>query len=370
MRLLIISVFIFFIAHIHTVFCQSTTKVYVPAHNDQKRKIGDPLKNLPENVEVLTLFGERADISPDNNRVAFMAKTFGDAMVIDVKTRNISCLTCNIPAAAFLRVMHLSNGDYLLIGPDQFENIQVSKKNSDLWYLSKDAGSRPVKIGQRVSEGVALSKTTMKIAFTEIASKEETPVFSKLVVADIDLSGGIPKLINRTIVLESRDKTCTVEAQDFYANDTKMTFFCYVPNEAFDVKGVDLLTKQVTNFSNAPNAFNEPEGIFPDGKYTTVEMDRQCEWLGGKRGSGNLDIWEMKIDGMGKELVRLTHFNDFQAGKAANPVVSTNGKLMAFQAAKSTDPPGMGHGLLLYWFTPKPSERGFKKAVKEKNNNL
>jgi hypothetical protein len=330
---------------------QQTTLVKNGRGSLTKRKIGDPLENLPKNIEVLTLFGERADISPDNKRVAFMSKTFGDAMVIDVKTKTISCLTCNIPAAAFLRVMHFSNGDYLLIGPEKFENSQISKKNSDLWYLSKKSGSRPVKIGQKVSEGVALSKTSMKIAFTEMSSKEEPQVFSKIVVADLDVSGGTPKLVNKKTVIESADKTCTVEAQDFYANDTKMIFFCYVPNGAFDVKGIDLLTKQVTNFSNMPNAFNEPEGIFPDGKYTTVEMDRQCEWLGGQRGSGNLDIWKMKLDGTGKDLERLTYFNDYEGGKAANPVVSTNGKFMAFQAAKSTDPPGMGHGLLLYWFT-------------------
>ncbi|MGI8634241.1 MAG: hypothetical protein ACR2KZ_02440, partial [Segetibacter sp.] len=88
----------------------------------KKRIVGDPLAHLPKNIEVLTLFGERADISPDNKTVAFMSKTFGDAMVIDIKTKKISCLTCNIPAAAFVRVMHLSSGDYLLIGPEKFEN--------------------------------------------------------------------------------------------------------------------------------------------------------------------------------------------------------------------------------------------------------
>ena len=124
------------------------------------------------------------------------------------------------------------------------------------------------------------------------------------------------------------------------------------------------MSKQVTNFSNVPNAFNEPEGIFPGGKYTTVEMDRQCEWLGGQRGSGNLDIWKMKLDGTGKDLERLTYFNDYEGGKAANPVVSTNGKFMAFPAAKSTDPPGMGHGLLLYWFTPKPLKKDLSNNKK------
>ena len=40
--------------------------------DDDKRKEGDPLKNLPSNIEILTHFGERADISPDNKQIAFM----------------------------------------------------------------------------------------------------------------------------------------------------------------------------------------------------------------------------------------------------------------------------------------------------------
>src|SRR5437868_12667927 len=54
-----------------------------------ERKQGNPLDHLPANFEILTHFGERADISPDNLRVAFMAKSFGDAMVIDLKTREM-----------------------------------------------------------------------------------------------------------------------------------------------------------------------------------------------------------------------------------------------------------------------------------------
>src|SRR5687767_1926338 len=95
---------------------------------EQKRKQGNPLDHLPKNIQVLTSFGERADFSPDNKRIAFMAKSFGDAMVIDLQTRRIQCLTCRIPAAAFLRVMHLSNGDYILIGPERFEDINISRQ--------------------------------------------------------------------------------------------------------------------------------------------------------------------------------------------------------------------------------------------------
>ena len=36
------------------------------------------------------------------------------------------------------------------------------------------------------------------------------------------------------------------------------------------------------------------------------------EQLGGKRGSSNIDIWKLKLDGTGKDFVRLTHFNDYR----------------------------------------------------------
>jgi len=138
------------------------------------RKPGNPLDHLPSNVEVLTYFGERADISPDNQRVAFMSKSFGDAMVIDLKTRAIRCLTCNVPAAAFLRVMHLSTGDYILIGPDHFEDIRTSRsRDNELWFLSKERGSKPVKLGQKMSEGAAVSKKKLTLAFSQ--TKAQAP---------------------------------------------------------------------------------------------------------------------------------------------------------------------------------------------------
>jgi hypothetical protein len=37
--------------------------------------------------EVLTRFGVRAEFSPHNQRIAFRARSFGDAFVIDCKTR-------------------------------------------------------------------------------------------------------------------------------------------------------------------------------------------------------------------------------------------------------------------------------------------
>jgi len=338
------------------IHCTSLALIFIgfsAAAQTVQRKPGSPIDNLPANIQVLTTFGERADFSPDNKRVAFMTKSFGDAMVIDLETRRLKCLTCNVPAAAFLRVMHLSTGDYILIGPEKFTDIHTSReRDNELWFLSKQPGSKPVRFNEKMSEGMAISKKSMKIAYSQLHAQypDIKEGASRIIVADIDLSSGIPKIVNKKIVYESADSTCTLEAQDFFDNDTKMTFICYEPAHMASVMTMDLNTRQIVNHSQKPNTYNECEGIFPDGKYTCVEADRQCDQLGGRRGPWNIDIWKLKLDGTGKDFVRLTHFNDYEGGKASNPVVSTDGKLMAFQFANTTDPAGVGYGLLLYKF--------------------
>src|SRR5205823_95848 len=152
--------------------------------------------------------GERADISPDNQRLAFMNKSFGDAFVIDLKTRIIRCLTCSVPGASFLRVMHLANGDYILIGPDHFEDIRVSRtRDNELWFLSKERGSRPVKFREKMSEGMAISKKSLKVAYSQVhAQVADVPAgASRLIVADVNLSGDTPTLANKKVVYESKD---------------------------------------------------------------------------------------------------------------------------------------------------------------------
>jgi len=314
-----------------------------------QRKSGSPLDNLPKNIEVLTQFGERADISPDNRRVAFMAKSFGDAFVIDLKTRAIRCLTCNVPGAAFLRVMHLATGDYILIGPERFKDIRTSRREeNELWLLSREPGSKPVRLAQRMSEGAAVSKKSLKIAFSETSAQNpELPRgASRLIVADVDPAA--PALVNRKVVHQSPDAGCTIEAQDFYDNDTKLTFTCYEPKGMASVMGIDLKTGEVTDFSKAPGTYNEVEGIFPDGIHTTVEADRQVQTLGGEGGFRQIDIWKLRLDGTGKDFQRLTRFNDYEGWKASNPVISSDGSFMAFQVARTADEAGVGYGILLY----------------------
>ena len=139
---------------------------------------------------------------------------------------------------------------------------------------------------------------------------------------------------------------CMLEAQNFRPPDERELTFCVYGHQGTDVCGIELKTKRVTNDSDAPDQYDEPEGISPDGRWTLVECDR--EGLS-SRGPGHVDIWKLSLDGK-KAWERLTYFNKYPGYKASNPVVSDDGKLMAFQMAKSRDPAGVGYGIFLYDF--------------------
>jgi len=311
-------------------------------------KKGSPLDALPPNMELLTQFGERADFSPDGQAIAFMGKSFGDAFVIDLSTRQIRCLTCNVPGAAFLRVMHLANGDYLLIGPERFTDIRSSRsRDNELWYLSKAGGSKPVRLVQKMSEGAAVSKRTLRIAFSETSAQNPKlpPGSSRILTAEVDPDE--PSLRNKRIVVTSPDNSCTLEAQDFFDKDSKLTYTCYERGGTASVWTIDLQTGEKSNQTRSIGSYNEVEGIFPDGLHTCVESDRQAVLRGSTQLFRDIDIWKLRLDGTGKSFERLTHFNDYEGWKASNPVVSADGGRMAFQVARTTDEAGVGYGIVL-----------------------
>ena len=59
-----------------------------------------------------------------------------------------------------------------------------------------------------------------------------------------------------------------------------------------------------------------------------------------------LDIYKLKLDESG-EVERMTYFNENPKYKASNPVISDDGRFMAFQYAISTDEAGRGRGILV-----------------------
>ena len=132
-----------------------------------------------------------------------------------------------------------------------------------------------------------------------------------------------------------------METQNFRPRAEKELTFSAYGYQGTEVCAIDLETKKVVDYSNAPDQYDEPEGIYPDGEFTLVECDRQ-----NRKGPGYVDLWKLKLDGSG-QYERLTYFSDYPGYKASNPVVSDDGRFIAFQMAKSREAAGVGHGIFI-----------------------
>jgi Tol biopolymer transport system component len=311
----------------------------------QAQKSGSPEDHLPLNITQLTAFGERASWSPDGKRIAFMSKSFGDAFVVDVNTKATRLVT-HYPNAGYLRVQYLPNGDFFLIGARTFTDIKTTRsRDQEMWVLQADGKGRPVPLDHRISEGVAISRKTPTIAWSntrgqypDLLAEGESVIYT----ADIVYDGGRQTLANKKEILRAKDPECTLEAQDFRRNDTELIYTCYRSPFA-DVLGVDLKTGRVTTYRKIANEYNEVEGIFPDGEHALVESSREQA----QHNSNYIDIWKLKLDPSSKDFVRMTRWGDYPGYKASNPVVSPDGRTIAFQSARSSDPAGVGYGIFL-----------------------
>jgi Tol biopolymer transport system component len=311
----------------------------------QGTKKGNPEEHLPPHVTQLTAFGERASWSPDGTRIAFMAKSFGDAFVVDVATKTIRLLT-PAPSAGYLRVQYLPTGDYFLIGARTFTDIRTTRSRDQEMWLLRASGGTPIPLGHKISEGVAISRKTNRIAWSnthgqypELLADGE----SVLYMADIVEENGQPRLANKVELLRAKRPECTLEAQDFRFDDTELIYTCYRAPSYADVFGIDLKTKAITTFRKVAGEYNEVEGIFPDGTSTLVESSREQR----AQDSNHIDIWRLPLVPNATEYVRLTHWGEYDGYKASNPVVSPDGKTIAFQSARSKDAAGVGYGIYL-----------------------
>jgi Tol biopolymer transport system component len=316
-------------------------------------KPGNPADSLPPNISRVTHFGERADWSHDGKRILFLARTYGDVYEVELATKIVRPVTHHYPHLGYTRVLYLSNGDVLLSGPEAFDprNPGPSRVQCFLYVLDKSFRKPPVALGTKCSEGPAVSRKRLHIAWTHVSDQypaEMPKGSSRMLEADIQYENGVPKLANQTLIIDSRDLPfrCTLETQNFRPPEERELIFSAYGHQGTDVCGIDLLTKKVTNYSNAPGQYDEPEGMFPDGQFTLVECDRQNHL-----GMGHIDLWKLRLDGSG-QLERLTFFSDYAGYKASNGVVSDDGRYLAFQMAKANEPAGVGHGIFVMDLKP------------------
>ena len=261
----------------------------------------NPTDHLPSHIIQLTAFGERADWSPDGKKILFLTKTFGDAMEIDLATKAIRNLTAHYPHHGYTRALYLTNGDILLSGPAEFDpkHIGTAREQCFLYVLDKSLTKPAQPLGTKCSEGPAVSRHRLHIAWTHVAAEypDEMPAgTSRMQEADIVFEDGVPKLVNQKLIIVNTNLPfqCTLETQNFRPPEERELTFSAYGHQGTEVCGIDLVTKKVVNYSDSPGQYDEPEGIFPDGKFTLVECDKQNH-----QGPNHVDLWKLKLDGSG-----------------------------------------------------------------------
>lgn len=130
----------------------------------ESQKGKSPVDDLPSHIKQVTFFGERADWSHDGKRILFLEKTFGDAYELELATGIIRPKTNHYYHQGYTRALYLSNGDILLSGARRFDvnnpAASRSEENAELWVLKKDLSGPPTPLGEKCSEGPAVSRKT------------------------------------------------------------------------------------------------------------------------------------------------------------------------------------------------------------------
>ncbi|MDA0195778.1 MAG: hypothetical protein O2951_12160 [Bacteroidetes bacterium] len=321
-------------------------------YGQQEDKAKSPLESLPPWIKSITHFGQRADFSPDGKQILFLEKTFGDVYEVEIETGALSPLTHHYLHEGYTRALYLSNGDILLSGSREYnaKDPWPSREiTAELWVLKKDLTMPPIPLGEYCFEGPAVSRKDMKIAWTVHHGNYPDKIPEKvweMWMGEINYDDDTLKLVSKRKILDNQEFSffCELETQNFIPPDEKqLTFSIYVDFVA-EVMSLDIETGKVVNHTNSPPGYDEPEGIFPDGKFTLVESDKH-----NLKGPAYIDIYKLTLDGSGK-MERLTFFADYPGYQATNPVVSDDGQYMAFQLARKGDAAGIGHGLLLFDF--------------------
>ncbi len=310
---------------------------------------GSPLDNLPSYIKQVTYFGERADWSHDGKRILFLEKTFGDVFELEIETGIIRPMTHHFFHEGYVRALYLSNGDILLSGAPTFDAGDPWKsrdaRNTELWILKRDLAGPPTKLGIHCKEGPAVSRTKMRIGWS---------LGSTIYAGDLEYKDGRPKLKSWKPLFQSSQmpspvKGWDIETQNFRPNDEdELIFYAFGGESGFqaEVMSYNITSKVFKNYSISEKSYDEAEGAFPNGLEILIESNRHRMNYKGMKEFLNLDIYRLNLDGSG-DATRMTYFNDNPEYKASNPVVSDDGKYIAFQHAHAEDPAGVGRGILV-----------------------
>jgi Tol biopolymer transport system component len=238
-----------------------------------------------------------------------------------------------------------------------------------MYILKKDDLKNPISLGEYMDEGPAISRNNMKIAWTLYGQRE-------IVMADIEYTNGIPKLVNKKTIVNYNDSAAYIrlESQDFRPPlDEELIYTHYWGDEkdAFhhsQTYGYNIKTGKTTDYTFLPDSYNEAEGIFPDGKHILIESDRHQPME--LRNQYRLDVYKLKLDGSG-EVERLADFSTRYPGKfkSDNPVVDRTGRFIALQFGFMKGA-GDGQGIFCLMLKSMRNIKKSKRIQPKKTNSI
>jgi hypothetical protein len=318
-----------------------------PDHSEEGRGA------IPE-AELLSEFGGRPSFSPDGKRLAFVGRSYGDAFEIDLSTRAVRNLTANIPHHGVMRIQYLASGDFLVTAP-RFAPGPNTRAHLELWVLDKGLQKSLQPLGAHPFEGVAVSLATGTIAWTAIepALKDNENWAlgfarqTKRYAARVTRANGMFALAEKREIMANLPKECSfIEPQDFRDGDRELVYSCIGSARAsqvsISVMGTRLPDGPSIVYFRQPGEYAEAEGIAPGGAWTTVECGKQ-----GTAALPPLDICRLELK-PGGTLSLLVKGVAPDGTHVSNPVVSPDGKWLAFQRSTSDNPDvGAGDGIYL-----------------------
>jgi hypothetical protein len=333
-------------------------------HQANSQTIETIIEELPPYFSILTTWGVRPEWDEKSENIYFLSKLVGDVYKINIATKDISQVT-SFYHGGIHRVLCLSNGDLLLaMGPNIFDANDPEKdrhKGLGLYVLTKSNPDKPYPLNAYCDEGPAVSKNSMKIAWTLKGQRE-------IQAGEIVYDKGIPQLNGVSTIISYKDSSAYVrlETQDFRPPLNEELIYTHYWGDERDqyynsqVFGFNLITKETKKYTDLPKSYNEAEGIFHDGKYMVIESDRHQPME--ERNKYKLDIYKLTLDGSG-EVERLADFSTryFNKIKSDNPVVNHKGNMIAHQFGFQK---GAGDGRGIFLFDLEAYEK-YKQQAKE-----
>ena len=315
---------------------------------------GSPADHLPEWITPLLATGLRPDWSGDGSHLVYLDALVGDVYELNLATRESRSLTKHFKHNGFTRARYLSSGDLLLCGPGEagIEDEGEGRWQTEMYFLSRRGNQPAQRLDEPCFEGPAVSRRDMQIAWTR-SDYPGKVLFarSEIWTGRIEVNAGEARLVERRKRVDRSDfmYLAFLETQDFRPPDEMELLFTAYAYKGGEVMGLDLASDELTNYSQ-DWAYDEAEGVFPDGRSIAVERELDTYTA---VPVGDIDIWQLSLDGSGSAR-RLTFFTEYAGYGANNPTISPDGRKMVFGLRIKGGEHGNAEGVFLYDFEKAP----------------